>query len=97
MKCLYLNSEVVAGPDRLGFLSNKFWQGMVTHEGPRISVGRNPFLVALYVKDLTVEIDYQRSLEVFSWTQIPGNHYNEQTHGFENLGQPVKREESLPL
>jgi hypothetical protein len=96
MKCLYMNSELVAGLDRLGFLSSKYWKGMVIHEGPRISVGANPFLMAWHVKDLTIEIDYKSSREVFHWTQVPGRRYNEETHEFEDLGQPMKREESLP-
>jgi len=91
-----MNSELVCSADRLGFLSSKYWKGMVTHEGPRISVGANPYLMAWHVKDLTFEIDYKSSREVFRWTQVPGRRYNEQTHEFEDVGQPMRREESLP-
>ena len=96
MKCLYMNSEITTGIDRLGVLSGKYWEGMVICEGPRISVGSDPRLTAWHVKDLTIEIDYKRRLEVFRWTRVPGRRYNEQRHDFEDLGQPMKREESLP-
>jgi hypothetical protein len=97
MKCLYLNSELTSGVDRLGFLSSKHWKGRVIQEGPRISVGRNPYLMGWHVKDLTIEIDYKRSLEVFRWTEVPGRRYNEKTHEWEDLGEALTREESLPF
>ncbi len=96
MKCLYLNSGLVAGVDRLGFLSNKYWEGKVIHEGPRLAVGENPYLMAWLVKNLTIEIDRKHSQEVFRWTQVPGRRYNEKTGKIEDLGQPIEREESLP-
>ena len=96
MKCLYLNSGLVSGMDRLGFLSNKYWPGpMAIEAGPRISVGANPCLVAWHVRDLTIHIDHKRSREVFRWTQVPGRRYNEETHEFEDLGEALAREESL--
>ena len=96
MKCLYMNSGLVAGLDRLGFLSDKYWEGIVIHEGPRLSVGENPYLIACFVKDLTIEIDRERSQEIFRWTQVPGRRYNEKTREIEDLGQPIAREAILP-
>ncbi len=96
MKCLYLNSELSHGVDRLGFLSSKYWKGKLIQEGPRIAVGWNPYLMAWRVKDLTIKVDYQHSREVFRWTQVPGRRYNEKTREFEGLGNAIKREEILP-
>ena len=82
MQCLYLNSEMESGMDRIAFLRGDCWYGIVRDEGTHITVGPNPCLVAWYVKDLTIEIDYERSLEVFRWTHI--------------LGARMKREVCLP-
>ena len=91
MKCLYMNSELASGVDRLGFLSSKYWKGLVIHEGTRMFLGDNPFLVAWSVKDLTIEVEHKESREVFRWTQQPGRRYNEQVGEFEDLGRPKKR------
>jgi len=96
MKCLYLNSEMESGIDRLARLEGDYWRGMVLNERTRLWVGHNPYLIAWHVKDLTIEIDYERKLEVFRWTQVPGERYNAEGK-VEYLGNFMKREQSLPI
>jgi hypothetical protein len=91
LKCLYLNSDECRGFNRLGHLSNKYWQGRVIIEGPRIALGDNPCLMAWHVRDLTIEVDYEQSREIFRWTQVPGSRYNAETNVIEKLGEALKR------
>jgi hypothetical protein len=98
MKLIYLNSEMESGMDRIASLTGDYWNfgARVIEQGPRITVGRNPVLVAWHLKDLTIEIDYRRSLEIFRWTQTPGERFNEEKGKVEYLGNRIRREESFP-
>jgi hypothetical protein len=98
MQLLYANSEMESGIDRIASLSSEYWRcaHIIIQEGPRIAVGVNPYLMAWRVKDLTIEVDYEKGLEIFRWTQVPGERINQKTGAVEYLGDRIKREESLP-
>ena len=55
MKFLYLNSELFVPSERLRFLWQKAWRGLIHQEGPRIIIGDNPILVGSRVDDLRIE------------------------------------------
>jgi len=71
MKFLYLNSELFLVSERLPFLSDKAWRGLIHTEGPRVIVGDNPILVGSLVHDLRTESP-SGSQQVVRWTQPPG-------------------------
>lgn len=97
MKCLYLNSDMQGGYGRLRYLSNKFWKHEpVRIDGRMLTVGDDPCLMAWRVDDLTIEIDYKNSREVFRWTQPPGSRYDAKTQQVVPFGKAIPREESLP-
>ncbi len=98
MRLLYANSEMESGMNRIASLSGEYWRHghIIRQEGPRIYVGIDPFLMAWRVKDLTIEVDYEKGLEIFRWTQVPGERINQETGAVEYLGDRIKREESLP-
>jgi hypothetical protein len=90
MKFLYLNSELFVPSERLGFLSEKPWRGLIHQEGPRIIIGDNPILVGSWVHDLRIE-SVAAGGQVVRWTQLAGLRFRPRTTEVEKLGTPTER------
>src|SRR6266513_4552000 len=71
MKFLYLNSELFLVSERLRYLSDSAWRGLIHMVGPRIIIGDNPILVGCLVHDLRFELS-SAGQEIVRWTQCPG-------------------------
>jgi hypothetical protein len=91
MKFLYLNSELFLPSERLKFLTDTPWRGLIHNEGPRIIVGDNPWLVGCLVHDLRFEMS-STGQEIVRWTQCPGIKGVTPDHKIEYMGQPFERE-----
>lgn len=89
MKFLYLNSELFLVSERLRFLSEKAWRGMIHQEGPRIIIGDNPILVGSWVHDLRIE-PVCGGQQIVRWTQPAGLRYQPGGNKLEALGQPTE-------
>jgi hypothetical protein len=89
MKFLYLNSELFLPSERLRFLSEKAWRGLIHQEGPRIIIGDNPILVASWVHDLRIE-PFSAGQQVVRWTQPAGVRFRPGTTQREMLGNPTE-------
>jgi hypothetical protein len=88
--CLYHNSPVIMIFERGGWMNSKTRCGiLISIQGPRITVGGNPFLVASRVKDFRVVLDSERRVEIVSYTQPPGVRWIRGTNEIENDGFPV--------
>jgi len=90
MKFLYLNSELFLVSERLPFLSDKAWRGLIHMEGPRIIVGDNPILVGSRVHDLRTESP-SGGQQIVRWTQPPGVRWRASERKIEPLGQPIAK------
>src|ERR1700730_18202895 len=90
MKFIYLNSELFLVSERLRFLSNKAWRGLIHMEGPRIIVGDNPILVGSLVHDLRTE-PLSGGYQIVRWTQPAGRRFRPGRNKVENLGEPRER------
>jgi hypothetical protein len=90
MKFIYLNSELFLVSERLRFLSEKAWRGLIHREGPRIIVGDNPILVGSLVHDLRTE-PLSAGHQIVRWTQPPGLRFRPGENKPENLGAPWER------
>jgi hypothetical protein len=90
MKFLYLNSELFLVSERLRFLSDKAWRGLIHLEGPRIIIGDNPILVGSLVHDLRTE-PLSTGQQIVRWTQPPGLRFRPGENKLENLGEPFER------
>jgi hypothetical protein len=90
MKFLYLNSEPFLLSERLQFLSEKAWRGLVHMEGPRIIIGADPFLVGSLVHDLRAESPVGGQ-QIIRFTSPPGIRRRLPEYEIEYLGQPVKK------
>ena len=89
MKFLYLNSELFLVSERLPFLSQKAWRGLIQQEGPRIIIGHNPILVGSWVHDLRIE-PTSAGQQIVRWTQPAGLRVHPRTGERESLGQPTE-------
>src|SRR5437588_795129 len=89
MKFLYLNSELFLPSERLRFLSEKAWRGLIHQEGPRIIIGDNPILVGSWVHDLRIERVAARG-QVVRWTQPAGLRFLPGSNQLETLGNPTE-------
>jgi hypothetical protein len=89
MKFLYLNSELFLPSERLRFLTEKPWRGLIHQEGPRIIIGDNPILVGSWVHDLRIE-PVAAGEQVVCWTQPAGLRFRPGTTQREFLGNPTE-------
>jgi hypothetical protein len=89
MKFLYLNSELFLVSERLRFLSEKAWRGLIHQEGPRIIIGDNPILVGSWVHDLRIE-PISVGQQIVRWTQPAGLRFQPGSTKIETLGQPTE-------
>jgi len=90
MKFLYLNSELFLVSERLRFLSNKAWRGLIFMEGPRIIIGDDPILVGSWVHDLRIE-RLGAGKEIVRWTQPRGLRFRPGTDEWEYVGESMER------
>jgi len=97
MRGLYMNSELFLVSERFRFTRPKReWKNQIVREGPRLSFGDNPCLMASLVSDLTTEMDEVDGCEIIRWTQPPGLWLNRETNQIEDLGVPFPREFKIP-
>ena len=89
MKFLYLNSELFLPSERLRFLTQKAWRGLIHQEGPRVIIGDNPILVGSWVHDLRVEC-VSAGEQIVRWTQPAGLRFRPGTTQRETLGNPTE-------
>jgi len=90
MKFIYLNSEFFLVSERLRFLSERAWRGLIRQEGPRIIIGDNPILVGSWVHDLRIE-RMSAGQQIERWTQPPGLRFQPGADKVESMGQPTER------
>src|SRR4051812_9215021 len=89
MKFLYLNSELFPPSERLPFLTEKAWRGLIHREGPRIIIGDNPILVGSWVHDLRID-SLGAGEQVVRWTQPAGLRFRAGTTKLDTLGNPTE-------
>jgi hypothetical protein len=89
MKFLYLNSELFLPSERLPFLSEKAWRGLIHQEGPRVIIGDNPILIGSWVHDLRINF-VSAGEQVVRWTQPAGIRFRSETTQRETLGNPTE-------
>src|SRR5262249_15696147 len=84
-----LNSELFLPSERLGFLTQKAWRGLIHQEGPRIIIGDNPILLGSWVHDLRIE-SVSAGEQIVRWTQPAGLQFHPGTPQRERLGNPIE-------
>jgi hypothetical protein len=89
MKFLYLNSELFLPSERLPYLTQKGWRGLIHREGPRIIIGDNPILVGSWVHDLRIE-SLGAGEQIVRWTQPAGLRFRPGTMKRQALGNPTE-------
>jgi len=90
MKFLYLNSELFFPSERLSFLHEKAWRGIIFQQGPRILVGDDPILVGSWVHDLCIQ-RLSNGQQIVRWTQPAGLQFNPDQNSVLHIGKPTER------
>jgi hypothetical protein len=86
---LYFNSPSLLLFERMKRINSTLRKNIkILREGPRITVGSNPFLVAWEVNDLTIDHKSAEGVEYVSYTKPPAYRVNSKTKVAEPIGSP---------
>ncbi len=87
---LYFNSSSLLMFERMKLINSTLRKKniKILREGPRITIGSNPFLVAWEVNDLVIDHKSAEGVERISYTEPPAYRLNSKTKVPERIGLP---------
>lgn len=93
MKNFYLNSGAFAINGRFEYIYNqKHWESLLIKDGDKISLGKNPHLLAYKTDNLIFEYNFETMIERAKWTIPPTRKLDLDTLEVKELSEPVDTE-----